>query len=133
MIYLILTIIYIFIMHFVGDFVFQTREMANNKSKSNKWLTIHVLAYFQALIWGSILFCGIHYIVLGPIDKIGGDIILYCVSNAILHWVTDYFTSKQTSKLWTKQNVKGFFTMIGFDQVIHQTTLIITFYFFFMN
>jgi len=39
------TILIIFIVHFLADFVFQTSQMATGKSKSLKWLSIHVGVY----------------------------------------------------------------------------------------
>jgi protein-S-isoprenylcysteine O-methyltransferase Ste14 len=132
MIYLILSIIYIFTLHFVGDFVLQTREMANNKSKSVKWLSIHVLRYFQTLVAGAILFSLIVYFVWDSVVE-PSALIYFCISNALLHWFTDYLTSKQTSRLWVKEDVKGFFTMIGFDQLLHASCLLLTLYTFFLS
>jgi hypothetical protein len=45
----------------------------------------------------------------------------------ITHGVTDYFTSKWTSRLWEEKKVHDFFVVIGLDQLIHATTLLITF------
>jgi len=45
----------------------------------------------------------------------------------ITHWVTDYFTSKWTSRLWEEKQVHNFFVVIGLDQLIHATSLLITF------
>jgi hypothetical protein len=47
----------------------------------------------------------------------------FAAANGALHFVTDYFTSQATSKLWADQNWHRFFVMIGFDQLIHQATL----------
>jgi hypothetical protein len=43
-----------------------------------------------------------------------------------LHFVTDYITSRISSKLWAKQDWHRFFVTIGFDQLIHQATLAFT-------
>ena len=97
-----LTIIW---MHFIADFLFQTDKMAINKSTSNKWLAIHICAYtpiFFLIGWK------------------------FALLNGLCHFVTDYFTSKATSYLWKKEKRHWFFTVIGFDQAIHMTTLYLT-------
>jgi len=45
----------------------------------------------------------------------------------LTHWLSDLFTSRWTSKLWEKKDVHNFFVVIGFDQLIHATTLLITY------
>ena len=52
--------------------------------------------------------------------------ITFTVVNAALHFVTDYITSRITSKLWAKQDWHRFFVTIGFDHLIHQATLAFT-------
>ena len=95
-------------MHFVSDFVLQTDKMAMNKSKSNKWLGIHVLVYsFPFLFFGW----------------------KFALVTLAFHFVTDYFTSRGTSYLWKKEMRHWFFTLIGFDQAIHLTTLFFTYRF----
>lgn len=118
------------VVHFVADFLFQTDWMAVNKSKDNKALAAHVAAY-------SLCFCAWGF----P---------LYCVT-FVSHFVTDWLTSRATSKLWffantgVKYNVAGkrmdlwapvggnrhyFFVMIGLDQLIHAITLAATYHYF---
>jgi hypothetical protein len=92
--------------HFISDFVLQTDAMAKGKSSSNKILTKHVLVY------------GLFFLVyFGPV---------YTAVNCLLHWITDYFSSRATSKLWKENKVHDFFVVIGLDQVIHTTCLIVT-------
>lgn len=98
----ILAIIAIVWFHFIGDFVFQTNKMALNKSKSVVWLTYHALAYSAV------------FIIISP---------LYALINGVLHWITDYFTSKISSSYWAKGNMRLFFGTIGLDQAIHFTCL----------
>jgi hypothetical protein len=91
--------------HWFADFVCQTDEMALNKSKSNKWLSIHVLVYSVCFIWMGWKFALI---------------------NGICHWITDFITSRINSHLVKLESKHWFFTCIGFDQAIHITTLLLT-------
>lgn len=120
-------IIYILFWHWVADFVAQTQEMALNKSKSLYWLSRHVESYATFLMIGSIpilaygLYSDSHYAF---------PIIYYITFNAIMHWLTDFVTSKLTSHYWSKKDTHKFFVVVGFDQFIHATTLILSFNWF---
>jgi hypothetical protein len=95
-------------MHFVADFILQSDDMAKNKSKSNKWLSMHIAAYTVPFFWFGWKFALI---------------------NGAAHFVTDWFTSRASSKLWNNGKVHWFFVVIGFDQAIHMTTLFLTYYY----
>lgn len=123
----------IFIVHFIADFVLQTHWQAINKSSNNVALTHHVSTY--AVCWllpMSILF------YLGPFNLIGSVLLAmaFSIVTFFAHWITDYYTSKLTSKLWMKEAVKepndkrlhNFFAAIGFDQTLHLIQLFVTFY-----
>jgi len=96
--------------HYVFDFIFQTRKMANNKSKSFKWLGAHVAVYTLPFI----------FIISLP----------YALINGALHFVTDAITSRMTSRYHALGDEKMFFMTIGLDQAIHITTLILTLQYF---
>ncbi len=104
------------LIHFISDFLCQTREMANNKSKSIYWLTIHVLIYsvVTTLCWT---------IYTQSIQTL----IYVWIVTFTSHWITDFITSKITSYFYLKNNMRGFFGTIGFDQFIHGATLLITY------
>jgi hypothetical protein len=92
--------------HFVADFALQTDKMATGKSTSNRWLAIHVLIYALPF-----LFFGWKFALV----------------TGLFHWATDYVTSRGTTFLWKRGKRHWFFTLIGFDQAIHMTTLLLTF------
>lgn len=107
--------------HWVADFVCQTHWQASNKSKSNVALAKHVAVYTGILAVASgVLF---RY---SPIPNAIGNVLIFISINGALHFSTDYFTSRWSSKLYAKQDWHNFFVVIGFDQLIHQATLAMT-------
>ena len=107
-----------FTLHFIGDFVFQTRKMADNKSKSIYYLTSHVL-------WYCIAFMPTFLLIGGNVAYVEFMVVLFTT-----HWITDFITSKITTYFWKKKQIKSFFTTIGFDQLIHIITLLLMFKYF---
>jgi hypothetical protein len=101
--------------HWVADFVLQTDWQALNKSKNNVALSRHVLVYTACL--GAV-----SAVLFGP----GRLWLLFVVGNGLLHFGTDYCTSRWSSRLYAKQDLHNFFVVIGFDQLIHQATLAAT-------
>jgi hypothetical protein len=100
--------------HWIADFVLQSDWQASNKSKSNVALSRHVLIYTGCLgVVAALLF--------GP----GPFWLLFVLGNGILHFSTDYFTSRWSSRLFGN-DWHTFFVVIGFDQLIHQLTLAAT-------
>ena len=92
-------------LHFLADFLLQTDKMAVNKSKSMFWLGVHALVY------------SIPFFILGW---------KFAVFNGVAHWGVDAITSRVNSKLWAAEERHWFFTMIGFDQAVHITTLLLS-------
>jgi hypothetical protein len=114
-------IIIIILIHWVADFLLQTQKMAINKSKDNYWLFLHVLVY--SLIW---FFIGLFFfnIII---------VLLFSIITFICHFITDYFTSRWTSKLYKQEKYYGFpafFSVIGLDQFLHYLQLIICYEYF---
>ena len=118
--------------HFVADFLLQSDWMALNKSKSWKALCTHGLVYSVCFSWLGVAFFIVTFLT---------------------HTFTDMLTSRITSRLWfvdlrtrgdSSKKLKWpyfayinpkkrhwFFVMIGFDQLIHFTTLGLTYKYLF--
>jgi hypothetical protein len=92
-------------LHFIADFIFQSRKMAENKSRSLLYLTYHCIEYTLFLL---------------PLG------LKYATINGVCHFITDFITSKLTTKYYLAKNNKMFFIIIGLDQAIHMTILIFT-------
>lgn len=116
------TLLFIILSHWVSDFVLQTHHMSTRKSSSNYYLTLHVLIYTFSTImcWSLILPLIGYHITTGTVMLSFGLIFL-------THWVTDYITSRKTSKLYKEEKYHDFFVMIGFDQVLHYVQLFLIF------
>ena len=101
--------------HWVGDFVFQTTWMATSKSRRLDALSAHVLTYSVVLAIAAVL-------LFGQTQTAA----LFVACNAALHFVTDFVTSKISSGLQAKQNMRGFFVVLGLDQLLHHLALAAT-------
>lgn len=93
-------------LHLLSDFFLQSDWMAKNKSSNNQILTLHVATY-------SLPF----WFVFGW---------KYALVNGILHWWTDFFSSRATTYLYKKNEIHWFFCVVGVDQAIHLTCLLLT-------
>ncbi len=102
-------IVTLFWIHWIADFILQTDMMAMNKSTSLKWLASHV---------------GVYTI---PLFLFGWK---FSLVNGALHFCVDFCTSRWTSYLWKKGDRHHFFVVIGLDQAIHMTCLVMTLVYF---
>lgn len=99
-------VLYILLIHWVADFVFQKREWANNKSKSIIALGKHCVVYGLCLV---------------PLVLQFG--IMYWAVNSLLHFCIDFCTSKATAKFYAKKDYYSFYVFVGFDQMLHYAIL----------
>lgn len=132
---ILIQVLIVILFHWIADFLLQTQDMAIQKSKSNYWLTQHIKAYMYGMLPVTFVL-----IFLGHATLLGA--LAWWIINGILHWCTDYATSRWTSKLYAEQkfytpnkyvkffNFPAFFSVIGLDQVIHYTCLFTTYYIF---
>lgn len=101
--------------HWVFDFVLQSNWMATNKSKNNAALSAHVGVYTIGMIVAGLVVFG-----FSPAAMAFG------LLNGMIHFGVDFCTSRMTSHLWNKKDVHNFFVVIGFDQLLHLTTIVLT-------
>lgn len=117
----------IIIVHWIADFVLQTDKQAKGKSKKWSDLLSHTWNYSQ--IWwlvGTILIVinlFYPYFTYKPFT-----LLFFFLITFVCHTITDYFTSRLNSKLWTEGKVHKFFVSVGFDQVLHYIQLFTTYW-----
>ncbi len=97
----------IMLFHLLCDFGLQTRWMAENKSKSNTALLVHVAAYTIGLGALCVLTFGFK------------ASLLFAAINGALHFCTDFCTSRISSYFHQKKWNHTFWFTIGCDQYIH--------------
>lgn len=94
--------------HWVADFLLQTNWQAKNKSKRLDALGAHVATYTAVITVVSVILFGIAGLWFAAI-------------NGVLHFVTDFLTSRLAARFADKFDWR-FFAVVGFDQLIHQWT-----------
>lgn len=119
------TLIALAILHWLGDFVLQSRWMADNKSKRWDALFSHVATY-AIVLWFGLCLYSIFALIAMDLDIIEDTLFWYVVINAALHAATDFFTSRATSRLYKQNRIHAFFVIVGLDQMIHGLTLLLT-------
>ena len=105
--------------HFLADFVFQTSWMSQNKSKSFKALSAHIIEYMYV----SILLFVLYFAIFTNIRPTT-EFFVFILINSLTHFGIDTVTSRLTSYFWKKQEVHNFFVVVGFDQLLHTAILI---------
>ncbi len=107
------TVLYILAVHWIADFVFQTEQMATLKSTSWKWLSHHIIVYTAVLFTLSF-----------PILR--EQALLFAALNGGSHFVIDAVTSRFTAYFRSKADFHNFFVVIGLDQLLHTSLLILS-------
>ena len=113
-------LIILFAIHWIFDYVFQARSIADTKWDSIYSLTTHALIYSIGLIIFLISVAGFH----GEISR--NNFFMFIFMNTLFHWITDFFTSKATHMYYENKNYHAFFCVLGFDQLLHITALLST-------
>ena len=109
--------IWLLAVHWFADFVLQTHWQAQNKSKNLNALARHVGVYSAALL------IAIPWIFPGDLRDHVSRWLAFTVLNGILHFGTDFLTSRASAIFSKNGDWHNFFVVVGFDQLIHQLTL----------
>lgn len=119
--------------HFLGDFIAQTDEMANNKYKIVKWMLISPWLLLHSLVYSIIV-----TLIAYAIYQLGWFGAQYEISFLYLflimfisHIIIDLISSNVTHKLWLNHEYRSFFDVIGLDQLTHHFVLLFTVYYLF--
>lgn len=126
------SLILIFVLHFIGDFLLQPYWMKIKKSRQAKVMFLHILLYFSVMVVGLSIF------FKTPLA------VLYGALNAIIHLVVDYASSRVISgssqdlivrdgpePIYERVDMHIPILLLGIDQLIHNISLIVTWYYFF--
>lgn len=105
------TFLYLLTLHFIGDFILQSDRIATGKGKDGRILSEHVYIYTSTFLIGTIFVFGV------------AGACAYACFNGILHFATDFVTSKITAEFHARGDRHNFFVTIGADQLIHALCL----------
>ena len=111
-------IFWIFIIHFVADFLLQTDWQAKNKSSDSNALWAHTFVYSTTIAVLAIPF----------INEVWQFFFLF-YATLLCHTGTDFITSRISKKYFDKQDYHNGFVIVGLDQVLHYIQLFLTFNF----
>lgn len=125
------------ILHFIADFVLQTRDMGTKKSSEWRWLLAHLAVQFVIFApFTSVLFALANCAVHGVIDVSLWNIYKWTVKKRIHidehgNQCHSLLTDRDTNFIppkepqWRFWEDSMFFMTIGFDQLLHGLTLVI--------
>lgn len=118
-----ISIIVIIWLNYITDYLFQSQSMSENKHHSLFWLLAHVADFTIAFGVAVLVFNGMtHYFNWG-------NLVILILINGVSHLIIDFFTSKITAYYYKKRKIGTFLRVIGADQTLHVTILVILTFF----
>lgn len=105
---------FLLIVHYIADFICQTRWMGENKSKDWRALLLHVGIYT------FVLSVCMNAVVPNFPAEYPHNFVIF---NGVAHWLTDYVTSRASRWAYENKRMGMFWNIIGADQLIHGLTL----------
>jgi len=98
--------------HWIGDFILQSRQIANSKHKSVSALGIHCITYSSSMT--------ISGLVIGMACT---KVMVLWLAFFASHYIIDYVTSRANHFFYERDRMNEFWVFIGADQLAH--TLVI--------
>jgi|APFre7841882654_1041346.scaffolds.fasta_scaffold00999_12 hypothetical protein len=111
-------IVWMLFAHFVADFLCQTEKMALNKSKNMMALLDHSVADYVVLLSMYLLYL----FFITDVSKFNS---LFFI-NFISHFIIDGISSRIYDWTWNNDKKRLFFKVLGFDQFLHVSILLVT-------
>jgi hypothetical protein len=96
--------------HWIGDYLLQTRRMANAKHRDLEMLLLHVLVYSAIMMTFVRVACP----GLATVPALA-----FVTMTAAAHAAVDALSSRLTHWSWGHAKEKLFFCVLGADQVLH--------------
>lgn len=130
---------YCFVLHFLADFILQSREMGKKKSSEFSWLARHIFTQIYVFTLGLLPFVGpgfaltfallnglMHAIIDWNIWKAYKVLVYYRIQKNQDHELLaeDPYDKANPWKYWEDH---WFYATIGFDQLLHSLTIIVLF------
>lgn len=104
----VVTVLSLLLAHWIGDFVFQSDEMAKKKSKDFGVLLGH------CAVWTWAMLTAMFFLGMSVVNSPYALVLLFTT-----HVFIDAVTSKINAELWEEGKIHSFFVMVGFDQFLH--------------
>ena len=115
---------YLTLLHFVGDFLLQSRQMGTKKSSEPKWLIAHVGIYTLTLMFGCVWLW--ETLPLSFFLFVG---LIHAVQDWYIwrgyKWLVGKLHPEATVETFEYWNDKWFYSTIGLDQMLHMVTILV--------
>lgn len=127
--------VYVFFLHFLADFVFQSREMGEKKSTNFNYLMVHVAIQLVTVFLGlmqvvdpvkAYQIASVNAFIHGLIDLFIWRLYKYDVARRLKNHYQDNEEGMEFASIhWEYWKDKAFYTTIGFDQFLHYSTIVL--------
>lgn len=109
-----------FLLHWLGDFVFQSDELSITKHKNFTQLIKHSIIYTLPF-----LYAGIFIYATNMFNIKLFDLSLFLFLTFLLHLIIDYFVSKSGYNQFEKTKPNTFLGVLIIDQIMHFGLLVL--------
>lgn len=107
--------------HFLGEYVFQSRWQSLNKGLNPKALALHCLTY-SGIMTAAFIIGGT---TVTTVPFLFYSALVFFIAMFSSHFVIDAIATRVYNYLWTEKKFKGFFSVVGFEQLLYQYMLLV--------